>query len=73
MNKTWLITGCSSGIGRSLASEALKQGYNVVVTARDKEKIIDLVNQYPQNALALSLDVTNEENINHAIKDAMNY
>lgn len=73
MKKTWLITGCSSGIGRSLAKETLKQGYNVVVTARNKEKIIDLVNQYPQNALALSLDVTNEESINHAIKDAIKH
>ena len=25
MKKTWLITGCSSGLGRSLAKETLKQ------------------------------------------------
>lgn len=73
MNKTWLITGCSSGIGRSLAKETLKQGCNVVVTARNKEKIMDLVEQYPQTSLALSLDVTNEESINHALKDAIKH
>lgn len=73
MKKTWLITGCSSGIGRSLAKETLKQGYNVIVTARNKEKIMDLVAQYPQTSLALSLDVTNEESINNSLKDAIKH
>ena len=28
----WLITGCSKGLGRALAEEALASGYRVVVT-----------------------------------------
>lgn len=35
---TWLITGASSGIGKSLASEALKAGYKVIGTTRDVSK-----------------------------------
>ncbi|KAK4867922.1 hypothetical protein LT330_007581 [Penicillium expansum] len=35
---TWLITGASSGIGKSLASEALKAGYKVIATTRDVGK-----------------------------------
>lgn len=68
--KTWLITGCSTGLGRSLAKVVLKQGYNAVVTARNKDKILDIVNQYPDKALALSLDVTNHESIQNSIKKA---
>ena len=32
---TWLITGCSTGLGRSLAEAVLDRGDNVIVTARD--------------------------------------
>ena len=31
----WLITGASSGLGKSIASEALKAGYRVIGTTRD--------------------------------------
>ena len=32
---TWLITGASSGFGKSLALEALNAGYRVIGTTRD--------------------------------------
>ena len=48
--KTWLITGCSGGLGRGIAQAALERGENVAVTARDTEKIKDLAAQYPDHA-----------------------
>ena len=36
---TWLITGCSTGLGRALARAALDAGNNVVVTARDAASV----------------------------------
>jgi NAD(P)-dependent dehydrogenase (short-subunit alcohol dehydrogenase family) len=39
----WLITGCSSGIGRAIATAALDAGHSVVVTARRPETVADLV------------------------------
>ena len=56
---TWLITGCSTGIGRALASAALDRGENVAVTARDAASVEDLARSHPRTALALPLDVTN--------------
>ena len=56
---TWLITGCSTGLGRALASEALDRGENVAATARDVASVEDLARSHPGTALALSLDVTN--------------
>ena len=73
MKKTWLITGCSSGLGRSLAKESLKQGFNVVVTARNTDTIQEIVDQYPQSALGIALDVTNQESIRNAVKQAIDY
>lgn len=40
--KTWLITGCSSGIGRGIAQAVLAQGDQAAVTARDTRKLEDL-------------------------------
>lgn len=68
---TWFITGCSTGLGRHLAQEALKRGFNVVVTARDPAKVQDLVAGYPGSALCLALDVTNEAQINEAVRQAV--
>ena len=53
----WLITGCSTGLGRHLAEAVLARGYDAIVTARDSVKVQDLVDEYPDTALALALDV----------------
>jgi NAD(P)-dependent dehydrogenase (short-subunit alcohol dehydrogenase family) len=56
--KGWFITGCSTGFGRELAKQLLENDYRVVVTARNAEKVNDLVKINPANALAINLDVT---------------
>ena len=66
--QTWLITGCSSGLGRGFAKAVLKSGDQVIVTARRVETLKDLVDAYPEQALALSLDVTKEEDIKNAVE-----
>lgn len=54
---TWLITGCSTGLGRALAEEVLKAGHSAAMTARDSDSIADLADAYPDTALSLPLDV----------------
>jgi NAD(P)-dependent dehydrogenase (short-subunit alcohol dehydrogenase family) len=56
---TWLITGCSTGLGRALAAAVLDRGDNAVITARDGANLRDLADAHPDTALALALDVTN--------------
>lgn len=70
--KTWLITGCSSGIGAGIAKEALENNDNVVVTARDVSKLQDLVKDYPNTSLAITLDITNGNDIESAVAQAVN-
>lgn len=69
-NKTWLITGCSTGLGRAFAQETLKQGYNVIVTSRNPKDIQDIVEKYPETALGLALDVTNKEQVKSVVQQA---
>lgn len=37
MNKVWFITGSSRGLGKSLVEAVLRNGDQVVATARKKE------------------------------------
>ena len=67
---TWLITGCSSGIGRGIAKAVLKHGDNAGVTARNISTVTDIVENYPDTAIAVPLDITNKESIAGAVKAA---
>ena len=67
---TWLITGCSTGLGRALAAAVLEHGDNAVVTARDPAKVQDLADGYPDTALALALDVTEDAQVTAAVAAA---
>ncbi|EHI97620.1 3-oxoacyl-(acyl-carrier-protein) reductase [Clostridium sp. DL-VIII] len=67
---TWLITGCSSGLGRNLVQAVLKHGDNAVVTARRLSAIQDIVDSYPDTALAIQLDVNDLKQITQAVQQA---
>ncbi|OZE79212.1 short-chain dehydrogenase/reductase [Rhodococcus sp. 15-649-1-2] len=64
---TWLITGCSTGLGRHLAETALARGHQVVVTARDVSKVADIAARYPDTSLAIALDVTADTQVSAAV------
>jgi len=64
---TWLITGCSTGIGREIALAALAKGHRVAATARNPAAIEDIVTAYPEQAIALPLDVTDARQIAKAV------
>ncbi len=68
--KVWFITGCSTGFGRELAKYLLENDYRVVVTARNADKVEDLVEINRKNALALNLDVTDKAQIAHTVTKA---
>jgi 3-oxoacyl-[acyl-carrier protein] reductase len=64
----WLITGCSSGLGRALAEHALERGDRVAVTARDRAAVTELAARYGDRALALELDVTDPASVTAAVQ-----
>ena len=67
---TWLITGCSTGLGRALAEAAIAAGHNAVVTARDVTKVTDLADAARERGLAVTLDVTKPDQIAAAVQQA---
>lgn len=66
----WMITGCSSGLGRALAERVVAGGYRLVATARDEASLDDLVASATDRVLAVPLDVTVPEQIDAAVAAA---
>jgi NAD(P)-dependent dehydrogenase (short-subunit alcohol dehydrogenase family) len=67
---TWLITGCSTGLGRALAEAVIGAGHNAVVTARDVAKVADLADTAAQRVLPVALDVTKPDQVAAAVQRA---
>jgi NAD(P)-dependent dehydrogenase (short-subunit alcohol dehydrogenase family) len=67
---TWLITGCSTGLGRALAEAVIADGHNAVVTAREVARVADLVETAPDRVLTVALDVTDAGQITTAVAAA---
>ena len=61
--RTWLVTGCSSGLGRAIAEAALAAGDRVAVTARTLSDAEALAAPHGDRALALALDVTDPASV----------
>ncbi|MEV6886214.1 SDR family NAD(P)-dependent oxidoreductase [Streptomyces sp. NPDC051135] len=57
MGRRWLVTGCSSGLGRALAEAAARDGHEVAVTARDTTALDDLATAWPGRIIPLPLEL----------------
>lgn len=57
-----LITGASSGIGRDIARELSKRGYDLVIVARNKEKLEELKKDLTTKVEIIVMDLTIEGN-----------
>lgn len=66
-----LITGATSGIGKSTAVEFAKHGYDLIITGRRQERLeelrADLTKQYSVKVLNLCFDVRDEKQVEAAI------
>ena len=68
--KNWLITGVSSGLGRSLAEATLAQGQVVVGTVLKREQIGEFEKLSPGRAIGVTLDVTKPDSVISGVEAA---
>ncbi|MDO4840307.1 MAG: oxidoreductase [Desulfovibrionaceae bacterium] len=71
--KTWLITGCSSGLGKSLAQKVLEHGDQAVVTARNPDTVQHFRESFPETAYPLQLDVHKDDEAAGCIAGAIEH
>ncbi len=76
MIKTIFITGASSGFGKAAAQLFAKNGNNLIITGRRKERLAELTHQltkqYKVNVTPLCFDVSNNEEVTAAIQKISN-
>lgn len=73
-NKTILITGASSGIGKQTAIEFAKLGANIILVARRKEKLDELANELKKFSVVILVcqcDVSNKEQVKEMSKTVL--
>lgn len=70
MTKTWLITGASSGIGRTMAEHLLARGDRVVATVRRDGSLDQLAERYGETLRVHMLDVSDPAAVRRTVDDA---
>jgi NAD(P)-dependent dehydrogenase (short-subunit alcohol dehydrogenase family) len=71
MSKVWLVTGSASGLGRDIAEAVLASGDRLLATARDPQRLSDLVEKYGDQVRTAALDVADEAAAQSAVSKAV--
>ncbi|WP_209497816.1 SDR family oxidoreductase [Streptomyces sp. PvR006] len=71
MGRRWLITGCSSGLGRALAAAAAGAGHELVVTARKTADLEDLAAAWPGRIVPVPLELRDPASCQEAVRTAV--
>jgi NAD(P)-dependent dehydrogenase (short-subunit alcohol dehydrogenase family) len=69
-SSVWLVTGCSSGLGKALSAQLAASGTPIVVTARNREALGHLPDDAPRVVKAV-LDMTDPASIATAVDAAI--
>ena len=68
MSKVALITGASSGFGRSTARLLAKTGWKLVLVARREQRLIELQDELGDSVIGLiTLDLRNQKDVENAL------
>ncbi len=72
-NKTVLVTGSSTGLGRSIIEKYASKGYNTIITYLNHEKEAEefnlyIKNKYKVNSIFVKLDISSQNDIDN-LKD----
>lgn len=71
MSNVWLITGASSGLGEGIADAALNAGILVAATARDPDRLGNLMQRFPGRVFPVRLDLNDPDSIRRAVRGTL--
>src|SRR5690348_7187344 len=70
-NKTAIITGAGTGIGRAIARSFIREGARVALVGRRKEPLESLLQEAGESALVLAGDVSRQTDIDRILAEAV--
>ena len=70
--KIALVTGGSSGIGRDMARELARRGYNLILVSRDEQKLEELKKEFKVKVTVISMDLSSSENCKRLHEEVKN-
>lgn len=70
MQRTWLITGVSSGFGYELTKQLLEKGDTVIGTVRNVDKVRNFIEIFGEKFDCRILDVTNVASVQRTVKES---
>ncbi|MFD5323505.1 oxidoreductase [Streptomyces sp. NPDC127092] len=69
--RVWLVTGATSGFGRSITEAALDAGDTVIAAARRPAVLDELAATYPGRLVPVALDVTDADAVDATVAEAV--
>jgi NAD(P)-dependent dehydrogenase (short-subunit alcohol dehydrogenase family) len=67
-DKTAIVTGAGSGIGRAIAIAFAREGANVALVGRRRDPLTQTARECGQNRLVIAADLRNRGHIDHIVK-----
>jgi NAD(P)-dependent dehydrogenase (short-subunit alcohol dehydrogenase family) len=65
--KVWYVTGASKGLGLALVKLILNTGDKVAATSRNSSAFDELLREYPDRLLPLTVDITSDQSVKQSI------
>ena len=72
MNRTAVVIGAGSGLGFGLAKKFKKEGFNIVLMARNESSLKEMAEKLGENVFYKTVDASNSENLEKAIEEIKN-
>jgi NADP-dependent 3-hydroxy acid dehydrogenase YdfG len=65
--KRYWIVGASEGLGRAVSHELSRRGVELVLSARDEDRLDELAGELPGKAVSLPLDISDSQSVRTAM------
>lgn len=73
MKKTWIVTGCSSGIGYELSQQLVPKGYNIACFTRSKDKLKEKMGEISEYLYIQEVDLSDKDLVDASVKNVFEH
>lgn len=72
LNKTVIVTGGSSGMGKYMAKKFAKEGANVAITGRNEQRLKAAQKEIDGKVISIPMDVRNIDDVKRMVQETIN-